>query len=259
MKTANRVALQVAACMLTAGSAGLAHAAIANTKHNLGTSGSGLGNNSLTAGTAEICVFCHTPHASNPSVSAPLWNKNRNTGTYTIYSSSTMEASVGQPGGISLACLSCHDGTQSMDVVINAPGSGGYNSPGIRMSSTTWGGPRVSGTGVMSGGVAMLGTDLSNDHPIGIRYCGNANVSNAGCSDPDFFSYTVTGSGGYVNRTLGSNIVAGRDKGDMWLYNNGGGLLMVECASCHDPHSGNQTFLRASNSGSQVCLTCHNK
>jgi predicted CXXCH cytochrome family protein len=33
----------------------------------------------------------------------------------------------------------------------------------------------------------------------------------------------------------------------------------VECASCHDPHSTNQTFLRIANTGSAVCLACHNK
>ena len=34
----------------------------------------------------------------------------------------------------------------------------------------------------------------------------------------------------------------------------------VECASCHDPHtSANPTFLRVSNAGSAVCLSCHVK
>ena len=35
----------------------------------------------------------------------------------------------------------------------------------------------------------------------------------------------------------------------------------VECATCHDPHSANSTFLRlpGGNKGSQVCLTCHAK
>lgn len=33
----------------------------------------------------------------------------------------------------------------------------------------------------------------------------------------------------------------------------------VECASCHDPHTANATFLRIPNSGSAVCLACHVK
>lgn len=236
---------------------GFAYAAIANTKHNLGTSSS-VGNNQTNA-TGEICVFCHTPHAANTNVKAPLWNKALPSNTYTVYSSSTMDAAVGQPGGISLACLSCHDGTQAMDNVVNAPGSGGYNSAGARMAGT-WTGSRVgAGTGIMTNGggfVAALGTDLSNDHPIGIKYCGNASTGSNACTDGDFFSYVVAGSGGYVNR---SGSTAGKDKTDMYLYNDGSGGLMVECASCHDPHSGNTTFLRTSNSASAVCLTCHNK
>jgi len=34
----------------------------------------------------------------------------------------------------------------------------------------------------------------------------------------------------------------------------------VQCASCHDPHeSVNPAFLRVDNSGSALCLRCHNK
>lgn len=256
MKSTQKTTSHLVAGVLAMGALGVANAAIINTKHNLGSQQTITNANETTA-TAEICVFCHTPHAAGVA-KAPLWNKGLPSGSYSMYSSSTMEAATtGQPGGISLACLSCHDGTQAMDNVINAPGSGGYNSAGARMTGT-WSGTNQSG-GQMTG-LANLGKDLTNDHPIGIKYCGNAQTSGGSCTDPDFFSYVVSGSGGYVDRTMGTGLSAGvRDKGDMWLYNNGSGGLMVECASCHDPHSGNQTFLRASNSSSQVCLTCHNK
>jgi predicted CXXCH cytochrome family protein len=39
----------------------------------------------------------------------------------------------------------------------------------------------------------------------------------------------------------------------------GGYQPFVECASCHDPHTENATFLRISNAGSAVCLACHTK
>ncbi|HSO06820.1 MAG TPA: cytochrome c3 family protein, partial [Pelomicrobium sp.] len=57
------------------------------------------------------------------------------------------------------------------------------------------------------------------------------------------------------------------DSNEVRLYDTGEGYE-VECASCHDPHgvpSGgagsvfNPTFLRVSNAGSQLCLTCHVK
>ena len=41
----------------------LAATSITGTKHNLGTTGTG--SNHLTAGTDEVCVFCHTPHGGS--------------------------------------------------------------------------------------------------------------------------------------------------------------------------------------------------
>ena len=260
MKSTQKNAAHVLVGVLAMGALGVANAAIINTRHNLGTSGTH--ENKLSAGTGEICVFCHTPHAANTNAAAPLWNKGLPSSTYTLYASSTMDAAGGQPGGISLACLSCHDGTQAMDNVINAPGSGGFTSGGTNMAGATWGGSRQSGGKMTNAGtvISMLGTDLSNDHPIGIAYCGGATVGGSaasGCTDTDFFGYASSGSGGYVNR---SGSTGGKDKTDMFLYPNAGGtLLMVECASCHDPHSGNPTFLRVDNSASAVCLTCHDK
>ena len=261
MKSTHKAAMHVVAGVLAMGAVNVANAAIASTKHNLGSTSSA-GNNQTNV-TAEICVFCHTPHASNTNVKAPLWNKSLPGSTYTVYTSSTLDAtSNAGPGGISLACLSCHDGAQAMDTVINAPGSGGYNSAGATMGAAgNWSGTRQTAGKLNATTVALLGTDLTNDHPIGIPYCGNAQQggSMANCTDGDFFTFSnnATGSGGYVNR---SGSTAGKDKTDMYLYANAAGtMLMVECASCHDPHSGNVTFLRTANTGSAVCLTCHNK
>jgi hypothetical protein len=55
----------------------------------------------------------------------------------------------------------------------------------------TWTGSTVNAAGRLSSGVALLGTDLSNDHPIGIQYCGGG-LSGSGttvsgtCKDTDF-------------------------------------------------------------------------
>jgi hypothetical protein len=120
---------------------GTALAGIADTKHNLG-SGPGLaGRNQVGANdTAEICVFCHTPHGADTAAPAPLWNKRLGAagvpaggGTYTTYASlntPSLDGTVAPVGSISMACLSCHDGTQAMDNIINAPGSGGIAADG---------------------------------------------------------------------------------------------------------------------------------
>ena len=260
-----------------------ASAGIANTKHNLSPTGAA-GNNKVTAGTDELCVFCHTPHAADTGVAAPLWNKSVTGLTgYTTYSnvnSSTIDGNVLAVGSISLACLSCHDGSQAMDNIINAPGSGGYDATGggVNGLGYTWAGTRVDINGKLLNAtdtLAMLGKDLTNDHPIGIEYCGggpNATTPAGACKDKDFFAP--------ANATINGNLVwwvdsAGgtggtREKSDMILYNRTfSGVVgpSVECGSCHDPHvetgtgtpAAGQTFLRIANTGSNVCLACHNK
>jgi predicted CXXCH cytochrome family protein len=254
-------------------------AGISTTKHNLGTGGTG--TNHLTAGTAEICVFCHTPHASNTAVKAPLWNKPASGATYTTYStstSSTIDGSVDM-GGVSLACLSCHDGTQAMDTMVNAPGSGGYNAGGALLSGATWTGANQTAGKLASGVITNLTADLSNDHPVSIQYCGGgistgsattSSASTGSCKDTDFVAPTDALVGGarvwWVDNSVGGS--SARQKTDMMLYartgttgdaTNGWFQPWVECASCHDPHSTNATFLRISNDNSAVCLTCHSK
>lgn len=189
------------------------------TNHTLGSSGTGPGGTSVldaglnVVGTNQICVFCHTPHGFNAVQSGPLWNKAVNASTaYAVYNtgsnnSSTLDADPPSIGSVSLACLSCHDGTQAMDNMINGPGSGlmaaGYDGSLSSNASSKFliGGANPAqsqayvwanaggGFGQMSQGGAgwtnagnttdhpalegiLIGTDLSNDHPISMQYCG---------------------------------------------------------------------------------------
>ncbi len=89
--------------------------------------------------------------------------------------------------------------------------------------------------------------------------------SKSGAGEP---SSAVVGS-----KAISAGGTAGvRDKSDMILYTrNFGGATgnapSVECGSCHDPHveeatgtpAAGKTFLRIANTGSAVCLACHNK
>lgn len=273
----------IAAAALALGALG-AHAGIANTKHNLGADNAA-NINYMTTGTTEICVFCHTPHASNTNVKAPLWNKPVQAGTaYTTYTtavSATIDGSVDM-SGVSLACLSCHDGSQAMDTMINKPGSGGYNAAGSVITGGVWTGADQNAGKMINNGefIAMLGTDLTNDHPVGIQYCGGgvstgsastSAASTGSCRDADFIAPQNGLIGGartwWVDNSAGT--AGTRQKTDMILYARAPTLTgdatsgfyqpFVECASCHDPHSENATFLRIPNTQSAVCLTCHNK
>ena len=250
---------------------------IAITKHNLGTTG--VSGNNQFSGTAEICVFCHTPHGADTTAAVPLWNRTLAGQTYQTYDSlgtTTLDGKVVAVGSVSIACLSCHDGAQAMNAVINAPGSGLTGD--ATWTAGKWSGPNVDTASGKITGVALLGTDLRNDHPIGIQYGGGGYTtanktgiagSPSGGKDPDF----KTLQNGTMNNTtvwwVDTDATTGRQKQDMIMYtrNATGGTQtatdaepFVECASCHDPHvSANPTFLRISNAGSAVCLACHIK
>jgi predicted CXXCH cytochrome family protein len=178
-------------------------------KHNLSSSGGGAVRSSATD---EICIFCHAPHNSSPS--APLWNQLDSGATYTPYSSTTMKAAPGAPTGSAKLCLSCHDGT----VAIGATVSSGR----IAMSG-------VDGAGRMTG-ASVVGTNLSDDHPI------------------SFVPVT------------GPQITNPRPGDAVKLDPHG----MLQCRSCHDPHQQEidpvtKKFLVKTNPASALCLTCHQK
>lgn len=127
--------------------------------------------------TGEICVVCHTPHKADITVTdAPLWNHQVTSATYTLYSSSTLQATLSQPEGSSKLCLSCHDGTIAID---------------------NFGG-RTTGTNFIAPG-ATLGTDLRDDHPVSFTY--NTALANLdhGLYDPNSHN---SGLGGTIKQDL---------------------------------------------------------
>lgn len=159
----------------------------------------------------QICIVCHTPHNALSTL-VPLWNHATTaTASFTLYASNTLNATPGQPGGVSKACLSCHDGTVAL----------------ANFGGATGGATFVTGS-------ANLGTDLSNDHPFSFTYDGPLASADGGLVTPAGLSSVVPGIPLYTGK--------------------------LECASCHNVHSNmNAPFLRASNSGSALCLKCHIK
>jgi hypothetical protein len=103
--------------------------------------------------------------------------------------------------------------------------------------------------------VFTIGTNLTNDHPVGITFP----TPGPGVSFND-----PTGLQGNM-RFFDEDADGEVDTNEIRIYDTGDGFE-VECASCHDPHgvpSGgvgsvhNPTFLRVDNDQSAVCLTCH--
>ena len=223
-----RVATIGAGMVVAATIPGTASATITNSGHDLSTSGGSTGAN-------QICIYCHTPHNADTSTTgAPLWNHELSTGqTYVMYSSGTMEMTTsGSPAGISKLCMSCHDGTVSID---------------------SYGGQ--SGATSMSGN-ALIGTDLSDDHPISFFY-DPAKIGTGAGDDAELHPITTS-------VTVGSGTTSQTGTIEDILLFGTAGAKTVECASCHDVHNtqiSTEDFkmVRADMAGSVLCLMCHDK
>jgi predicted CXXCH cytochrome family protein len=127
--------------------------------------------------TGEMCNVCHTPHNSDTTVSdAPLWSHEVTVATFTLYSTATLNATVGQPSGSSKLCLSCHDGTVAVDNFGGATG----------------------GTDFLSGN-DLLGIDLSGEHPISFTYDSTLATADGGLYDP---TTQVSGLGSTIQADL---------------------------------------------------------
>lgn len=223
--------------------------------------------------TTQVCVFCHTPHGANTAMAVPLWNKA--TPATTDYGRYVMKGrdSLGTPtdAPMSLACLSCHDGTQAMDSFMNAPGihinpsdgtgtSAGYIwTTGSDPLGDTFNGRLRSGIGetAVTETGPIIGTSLTNDHPIGMQYCGKQTTPGT-CDGENATQFTPPGSLDPAIKIFNpqgrGDTPAGRR--EVQSANTGN----VECASCHNPHgTGNQAFLRVPRTGSAICLACHVK
>lgn len=116
-----------------------------------------------------------------------------------------MEMDSGRrPQGVSLLCLSCHDGAMS------------------------------GGDVAMNSSFMIADDGLLNGHPFSIAY------------NP--------APGKRLHMPVADKV------GGLPLYQAPGGKVsdQIECTTCHDPH--NKTFkyyLRMDNSGSSLCMTCH--
>jgi len=186
--------------------------------------------------TGRVCVFCHTPHqpedfGGSQITTDPLWNHQLSaTAAYGTYDSPTFDAGTGGAnlntitdigGGeeVSNLCMSCHDGTIGIGALYNDPNIAG----GLEETPT-------NAATVMVGN-ALMGIDLSNDHPVNFDYNAALVAADGELNDPTMAPI--------------SN----------WLFAG-----KMQCASCHDPHDDtNLPFLIADNAGSALCLTCHIK
>jgi len=234
--------------------------------HNLSASGVDPWGapSSYRTNTDDVCVFCHTPHGG--SLTGQLWNRNNPSSTWNHYSSTSLStfmqglATNRALNDESLLCMSCHDGSISVNHVINAP-----NSLGGTPIETFNGDPDTTiGLGFILGARTggsesnMMGTgDLTDDHPISFSYDDVYNSSD----------YQIGAKMGQLRASNLASTYAGEGVRFATRPVAGTGTNRVECTTCHDPHveydavsnTAYSPFLIMPNAGSNLCLACHIK
>ena len=205
--------------------------------HNLAVTGP----EQKVASEQRLCIACHVPHIT--AGVKPLWDASAtvsqtmpattrpvepthatlrptesrlpdSAGEDTGGTGRPVVAYPGQPTGVSKLCLSCHDGTI-------APGNIVARNQLIQTAERMTTTPH---------GKRPAGTDLSDDHPISIRFDAVLARQKPWLKDPNTLS------------------------GKVALDKNG----EMQCTSCHDPHdNANGKFLTIANADSGLCNTCH--
>ncbi len=156
----------------------------------------------------NACAVCHTRTSGLETGAA----------VFTPYTSTTMQAKGGgQPGASSKLCLACHDGV-------------------------------LASNNFKIAGKSNLGTNLSNDHPIGIVY-------DDGLAAADGSLHATT-----HNVTIGAGAQTKSGTIAVSMLSSG----KMECTTCHDVHNtftadGGKGLIKVSMVQSSLCTTCHDK
>jgi len=192
-----------------------------STKHNLSVTGTG----TVRASTEnQLCVFCHTPHVPKQYAAEQLWNHQLSAAEYTLYSSDYLTnlnySAPNQANARSKLCLSCHDGTVAIGAVYN---NGGSQAIAMQNGVTT----------IPAHDPENLGTNLTDDHPVGYIYDTSRDPELVARSWP--WKTPVRLDPDLSNGTL-------------------------ECITCHEPHDNTYgSFLRVDNTNASLCTFCHMK
>jgi hypothetical protein len=193
-----------------------------------------LWNHELTPNAGTYNGYYNGPGAPSPADSPH--------GSQAILLGTISNAGSLQPGSTSLLCLSCHDGTVSVNAYGTNPvgtqvaPNGSYNNGGNKIFS--------------SYAIGLYG-NLQNHHPIGFDY------DTVQAMDPEIRADSTDMSNYQGNiMTIAQHLYQPTETGSC---NTG---MCMECGTCHSVHNKGNTgerLLWRSDYKSQLCLTCHDK
>lgn len=224
---------------------------LAATKHNFGSTAYNMGVG------VTLCQPCHTPHhaVTSGAVSARLWNHALSQATYTLYDG-TVGSYTGDVDGsqsmdrVSRLCLGCHDGTVALDSF----GMGPTGAPASHVGSLRF----------VANDVNNLGTDFTDDHPVGVtgRFLkpdGTAVSSYNKAATVTFKTGTDATSG-----IKSATVVVPNSASTLKLAIMADGYAVVGCKTCHNPHgSGTTAYTPYAHllavDPANLCNTCHTK
>jgi len=191
-----------------------------DTPHNLARHGG-------AAGEEGLCIFCHTPSASEGAAMAPRWQRAlEGSFSFAVYDD-VGSGLTGRVGSHSVVCLSCHDALQAQS--ISAP--------------------------------TAVSISPERSHPVGVPYSGPLDgAPRHGVEFRPASRAMVDGRPVWWVSRRGPT--ATRARSDLPLFSRNAPdredpVPFIECGTCHDPHTAAPLFLRLAGRRGELCLTCH--
>ena len=195
----------------------------------------------------DLCSPCHQGHSPSGAAIQSLWGHAISAANFAAYDSPTFKAGKHAPGGVSLACLSCHDGT----VAINQRFGGMEGAQPVYIKPSS-----------------QIGPDLHTSHPVSFTYDTALAAADGRLENP--ISYRIGNAKNHL--TIDTPPVPRDWSGTSLMSQTIDQALLfdhkVECSSCHDVHKlqgsapSSDTLLRvdgldSAGRGDLLCRTCH--
>ena len=175
----------------------------------------------VKGGSTSICSYCHSIHvpAAEAMDNMPQWNRSNNVGgTYGVYSSPTLNATVADVKSdvnYSLLCMSCHDGSALFASNAYVPGRYPRTSNDPSKNPYPWDTTLTVPAGANFGAGGEL--SLSHTHPVNFTYDLTLATADGGLFTPASSSLAFDGGTGAKLRLFAGKMQCKSDRSHVVL------------------------------------------